>query len=99
MRFSFSSDHPQVVAVGPGHTIRTLSNGVATVTATVTYRGVTRSTQFVIRVLSELDRLAVDGRQMRGFHPDTYSYDVIVPEARQSRGSARAPQGTAPPSR
>ncbi len=79
MRFSFSSDHPQVVAVGADDTIRTVSNGVATITATVTYRGVTRSTQFVIRVLSELDRLAVDGRRLRGFHPDTFSYDVIVP--------------------
>ncbi len=96
MRFSFSSDHPQVVAVGPGHTIRTLSNGVATVTATVTYRGVTRSTQFVIRVLSELDRLALDGRQIRGFHPDTYSYDVIVPDgAPVPRISASSPDRSA----
>src|SRR5581483_4694560 len=79
MRFSFSSDHPDVVAVEHGSVIRTLRNGVATITATVTYRGVTRSTQFVVRVLSELDRLAVDGRQLRSFHPDTYSYDVIVP--------------------
>lgn len=80
MRFSFSSDHPGVVAIGPGESIRTLRNGVATVTATVTYRGVTRSTQFVVRVLSELDRLAVDGRPVPGFHPDTYSYDMIVPD-------------------
>ena len=33
----------------------------------------------MVRVLSELDRLAVDGRELRSFHPDTYSYDVIVP--------------------
>jgi regulation of enolase protein 1 (concanavalin A-like superfamily) len=78
MRFSFSSDHPDVVAVH-GDRIRTLRNGVATITATVTYRGVTRSTQFVVRVLSELDRLAVHSRTLRSFHPDTYSYDVIVP--------------------
>jgi beta-glucosidase len=78
MRFSFSSDHPDVVAVEHGDTIRTLRNGVATITATVTYRGVTRSTQFVVRVLSELDRLAVDGRTLRSFRPDTHSYDVIV---------------------
>ncbi|MGO9958688.1 MAG: glycoside hydrolase family 3 C-terminal domain-containing protein [Solirubrobacteraceae bacterium] len=80
MQFRFSSDHPSVVAVGPGGTIRTLRNGVATVTATVTYRGVTRSTQFVIRVLSELDQLAIDGRRVAGFYPDTYSYDVTVPD-------------------
>ncbi len=79
-RFTFSSDHPDVVATGRGDTIRTLRNGVATITATVTYRGVTRSTQFVVRVLSELDSLTVDGRQLQGFHPDTYRYDVIVPD-------------------
>jgi beta-glucosidase len=79
MRFAFSSDHPDVVAVYRRNAIRTLRNGVATITATVTYHGVTRSTQFVVRVLSELDRLAVDGRQLRGFRPDTYRYDVIVP--------------------
>jgi beta-glucosidase len=96
MRFSFSSDHPNVVAVGRGNTIRTLSNGVATVTATVTYRGVTRSTQFVIRVLSELDRLALDGRQIRGFHPDTYGYDVIVPNGAPVPGvSASSPDRSA----
>jgi regulation of enolase protein 1 (concanavalin A-like superfamily) len=32
----------------------------------------------VVRVLSELDRLAVDGRTLRSFRPDTHSYDVIV---------------------
>ncbi|MBV8998678.1 MAG: glycoside hydrolase family 3 C-terminal domain-containing protein, partial [Solirubrobacterales bacterium] len=80
MRFTFSSDHPDVVAVEWGSTIRTLRNGVATITAKVTYRGVTRSTQFVVRVLSELDRLSIDGRRIRGFHPDAFSYDSIVPD-------------------
>jgi beta-glucosidase len=92
MRFSFSSDHPGIVAIGPANTIRTLRNGVATVTATATYRGFTRSTQFVVRVLSELDRLSVAGRPMPGFHPDTYSYDVIVPDgAPIPRVSAASP--------
>jgi regulation of enolase protein 1 (concanavalin A-like superfamily) len=95
-RFTFSSDHPDVVAVVRGNTIRTLRNGVATITATVTYRGVTRSTQFVVRVLSELDRLAVDGRQLRSFHPDTYTYDVIVPAgAPTPRISADSPDRSA----
>ncbi len=79
MRFTFSSDHPDVVSVDRG-SIRTLRNGVATITASATYRGVTRSTQFVVRVLSELDGLSIDGRRIRGFHPDTFSYDSILPE-------------------
>src|SRR5207245_2527068 len=80
MRFAFSSDHPEVVAVDRGNRIRTVRNGVATITARVTYRGVTRSTQFVVRVLSELDRLSIDGRRIRGFAPDTFSYDSMVPD-------------------
>jgi beta-glucosidase len=85
MRVEFFSDRPDVVAVGRGSTIRALRNGVATITATVTYRGVTRSTQFVVRVLSELDRLSIDGRRIRGFHPDTFSYDSN--RARQRSGA------------
>ena len=80
MRFAFSSDHPDVVAVSRGGVLRTLRNGVATITARATWHGVTRSTQFVVRVLSELDRLSIDGRRIRGFHPDTFSYDSIVPD-------------------
>jgi beta-glucosidase len=96
VRFRFSSDHPGVVSAGPGNAIRTRRNGVATVTATVTYRGVTRSTQFVVRVLSELDRIRVDGRSIRGFRPDTYSYDVIVPHgAATPRISAHSPDPSA----
>jgi beta-glucosidase len=96
MRVEFFSDRPDVVAVGRGSTIRALRNGVATITATVTYRGVTRSTQFVVRVLSELDRLSIDGRRIRGFHPDTFSYDSIVPDnAPAPRVSARTPDRAA----
>ncbi|MBV9604525.1 MAG: glycoside hydrolase family 3 C-terminal domain-containing protein, partial [Solirubrobacterales bacterium] len=96
MQFAFRSDHPDVVAVDPGNTIRTRRNGVATITATVTYHRVTRSTQFVVRVLSELDDLTVDGRRLRGFHPDTYRYDVIVPDAtRVPKIRASSPDPTA----
>jgi beta-glucosidase len=96
MRFAFSSDRPDVVAVGPGGTIRTLRNGAATITARVTYRGVTRSTQFVVRVLSELDRLSIDGQRIPGFHPDAFSYDSIVPDgAPAPRVSARTPDPSA----
>lgn len=96
MRFTFSSDHPNVVAVDRGGTIRTLRNGVATITAKVTYRGVTRSTQFVVRVLSELDRLRIDGRRIRGFHPDTFNYDSIVPDGTPTpRVTAHTPDPSA----
>jgi beta-glucosidase len=96
MSFTFTSDHPDVVNVAPDGTIRTISNGVATITATATYRGVSSSTQFVIRVLSELDRLAVNGVSLPGFHPDTDRYDVIVPDgAGVPQISASTPDSTA----
>jgi beta-glucosidase len=76
----YRSDHPDVAAIGRHGTIVTGQNGVATVTATASYRGTTVSTQFVVRVLTEADRLLVDGRPLHGFHPDAFSYDVVVPE-------------------
>ena len=80
MRFSFRSDHPNVVTVAPDGTITTGVNGVATITATATHRGVSKTTSFVVRVLSELSGIKVDGVPLLGFHPDTLGYDVIAPE-------------------
>ena len=96
MQLAFTSDHPDVVDVDPDGTIRTLRNGVATITATASYQGASTSTQFVIRVLSELDRLAVNGQTVPRFHPDTYSYDEIVPHgATVPRISASTPDPSA----
>jgi regulation of enolase protein 1 (concanavalin A-like superfamily) len=83
-RVSFRSDHPGIVSVGRDGTIRTLRDGVATITATVRSHRTRRSTQFVVRVVSELGQLTVGGRALPGFHPDAYDYDVIVP--RRARG-------------
>jgi beta-glucosidase len=81
MRFSFRSDHPHVVSVAPDGTITTGINGVATITATATFRGVSKTTSFVVRVLSELSAIKVNGVPLLGFHPDTLGYDVIAPES------------------
>jgi beta-glucosidase len=95
MRITFTSDNPAAVAAS-GDTIRTVSDGVATVTATVSYHGVTASGQFVVRVLAELSGIALEPVPLklrrhrklkrsaapiplRGFEPDTYSYEDIVP--------------------
>jgi beta-glucosidase len=79
----YSSDDPRVVSVARDGAIDTVGDGVATITATVTYNGVRRSTQFVVRVVSELQQLRVDGKPLPGFAPDTYSYDVIVPKSKK----------------
>ncbi|MEO3821138.1 glycoside hydrolase family 3 C-terminal domain-containing protein [Plantactinospora sp. B24E8] len=46
----YHSNRPEVVAVDPAGVIRTRATGVATVTATVSFQGVTRSTEFVVGV-------------------------------------------------
>jgi beta-glucosidase len=62
-RISFTSDNPAVVTVS-GNKLQTLANGVATVTASVTYNRATASGQFVVRVLSELDGIALKLRPL-----------------------------------
>jgi alpha-glucuronidase len=69
------------VAIGRRGTIVTVRGGVATITATAFYRGTRVSTQFVVRVVAEADRLFVGGHPLRGFHPDTFSYDVVLPDS------------------
>jgi beta-glucosidase len=85
MSFSYSSNRPGVVAVDAAGRIRTVADGVATVTANVTYGGVTRSTSFVVDVVSQLSNITVNGQPLaalnpgRAFAPDTYTYDVVLP--------------------
>jgi beta-glucosidase len=86
MSMTYASARPRVVRVRGDGTIETVSNGVATVTAKVSYRGVTKSTDFVVRVVSELKRITLDGRSLTSvdpdtpLRPDTFNYDVIVPD-------------------
>ncbi|WP_203919079.1 glycoside hydrolase family 3 C-terminal domain-containing protein [Rugosimonospora africana] len=90
MTFSYSSDRPDVVSVNRNGTIRTVANGAATITATVRYHGKTASTSFVVRVLSDLGNLKVNGQQLPNFNPDVTNYDVVVPN-----GVTAAPQVSA----
>ncbi len=89
-KLSFRSNRPSVVAVDHRGVIRTVANGAATITATATYRGESASTSFVVRVLSDLGDLKVGGATVRGFHPDVFNYDVILPP-----GVTDAPRVTA----
>ena len=85
MQVSYASNRPAVVSVAPDGTIRTVSEGVATVTATVTYHGVTKTTSFVVGVVAQLSSLTVNGAPLtalspaRPFAPDWYAYDVVLP--------------------
>jgi beta-glucosidase len=75
----FSTDRPSVVSVDRSGVIRTVANGAATITATATYHGASASTSFVVRVLSDLGDLKAGGKTVRGFRPDVFDYDVVVP--------------------
>jgi len=90
------SNRPMVVSVRSDGTLHTLDNGVATITATISRNGASRSTQFVVRVLSELTGLSVAGQPLLNFAADTYDYDVLVPVGvARPRISARSPGGQA----
>jgi beta-glucosidase len=81
MTFEYSSNRPEVVSVDESGVIRTLKGGVATVTATVTYQGVSKSVDFVVYVDAKgyLDGINVDGKPLDGFVKDRFTYSVAVP--------------------
>ena len=90
LTFKYSTNRPGVVSVDGHGLIRTVANGVATVTATASYHGKSASTSFVVRVLSDLNSLKVNGKQLPGFQPDAFNYDVVVPN-----GTTTAPRVSA----
>ncbi|HEY1517525.1 MAG TPA: glycoside hydrolase family 3 C-terminal domain-containing protein [Solirubrobacteraceae bacterium] len=90
IKLSFSTDRPSVVSVDRAGAIHTVSNGVATVTATASYRGASASTSFVVRVLSDLSDLKVGGFTVPGFRPERFAYNVIL-----QHGITHAPKVTA----
>ncbi len=81
MTFSYTSNRPSVVSVADG-IIKTEGPGVATITATATYNGVSASGDFVVYVVSTpyIDDIQVDGISIPGFKPDRMNYSITVPE-------------------
>ena len=80
MTFTYSSNRPSVVSV-TGDVIRTEAPGVATITATATYNGVSASTEFVVYVVSSnyIDTITVDGTPIPGFQNNKMNYSIEVP--------------------
>jgi beta-glucosidase len=96
MTFSYRSDRPSVARVTHDGTITTGANGVATITAAASYKGVRRQTTFVLRVLAELSAIRVNHAPLAGFHADTLAYDVVVPDGSGApRLSAATPDRSA----
>jgi beta-glucosidase len=90
MRFRYMSNRPRVAAVDWHGTIRTVGPGVATITASASYAGVTRSTRFVIQVRPELERISVGSHRLSGVSPETHSYDVILSDHQTAAPRVRA---------
>ncbi len=80
MTVSYSSNRPSVVSV-TDNVIKTEGPGVATITATVTYNGVSASGDFVVYVVSTpyIDDIKVDGVSIPGFKPEKLNYSIQVP--------------------
>ncbi|WP_102712883.1 glycoside hydrolase family 3 C-terminal domain-containing protein [Paenibacillus castaneae] len=80
MTVTYSSNRPSVVSVA-GDQITTVKSGVATITATVSYAGEQRSTDFIVYVNPSvsLNDLKVGGITVSGFDPSVYQYNVAVP--------------------
>ena len=82
MSFTYSSNRPSVVSVDDSGVIRTVGGGVATVTATVTYNGVSKSTTFVVHVQadSSLSSITLDGQPLAEFSPTVFTYTMPIPD-------------------
>src|SRR4051812_33045811 len=86
MDISYSSNRPDVVSVEGGKRLVAVGNGVATITATATYHGQTKTRDFVVKVASLPTDLTLNGRSIGAavqgttFQPDVTTYDVILPD-------------------
>jgi beta-glucosidase len=81
---AFTSNRPSVVQVGAGGTLKAAGPGIATITATATDGGVSRTGTFTVRVDAQLTGLLVGGQALaattpgKAFDPAVYDYDVVV---------------------
>ncbi len=77
MEVTYTSNRPNVVKV-EGDKIVTVGPGVATLTAAVTYNGVTVTGEEIIYVMSSLnvDDITIDGETIAKFSPKKYNYTV-----------------------
>ncbi|MBR4131623.1 MAG: glycoside hydrolase family 3 C-terminal domain-containing protein, partial [Oscillospiraceae bacterium] len=79
MTVTYSSNRESVVKVVDGK-VYTAGPGVATLTATVTYNGVTATGDTVIYVManSNIDDITVDGQTVAKFSPTKYKYSMTL---------------------
>ncbi|MDR1135653.1 MAG: glycoside hydrolase family 3 C-terminal domain-containing protein [Clostridiales Family XIII bacterium] len=76
---SYSSNRPNVVSVDGG-VIKTLEQGVATITASVSYNGETATGDFIVYVQSEAmpENILVGGEALESYAKDRTNYSIPV---------------------
>ena len=77
MTITYASNRPSIVS----NALRAVGDGVATITATASYHGVSKSQDFVVRVVGALDDVRVNGKSLGAFTPEQHDYDIVVPAA------------------
>lgn len=72
----YTSNRPSVAKVDQNGVVTPVGEGVATITASVTIDGVTKTDSFAVAVINELkiDSILLDGEEMESFDPDTTDY-------------------------
>lgn len=81
MTVSYTSSRPSVVSVDDKGVIKTVAGGVATITAAVTYQGVSKTADFVVYVNAKgyLDGININGKPLDGFTKDHFNYSLCIP--------------------
>src|SRR5690554_2092849 len=79
-KVSYKSNNPAVVSTDENGHLKALKPGIATVTAAVSYQGITVSDAFPIKVMPDLSAAAikVNGETIEGFNNNTKAYSYLL---------------------
>ena len=80
VKISYKSNNPAVVTTDENGHLKALKPGIATVTAAVSYQGLTVSDAFPIKVMPDLSAAAikVNGETIEGFNNNTKAYSYLL---------------------
>ncbi len=77
---TYTSSNPAVAVVDDNGVVRSVGEGIATITASVTENGVTKTDSYPVLVTQNVaaNNILLDGQPLEGFDPDVTSYSCIV---------------------
>ncbi len=76
----YTSSNTAVAVVDNNGTVRGVGAGAATITASVTVNGITKTSTFPVAVADVLNvsTITVDGKALEGYNPSTLNYSVML---------------------